>query len=1552
MDELAIPGPSIALSGTIPSGTNCVAVPPDLVSWWRAEGDARDALGGNHGELVKNVGFAPGKVGTGFLFGGSNHVQVPYHSSLTLTNEITIEFWYKNFRTGDYYYGFIANRGQEYQPVNYGVNVNYQYGIGPFFDDPNVAGGVNGNTFETSYYSPIPTTLEWHHFAVTYRQINPTNVELKTFINGQLVKTGVLPGNLARSVNTYPLTIGVSTLQGGDFFQGIIDEMSLYKRALTTEEIQGIFAAGSAGKCVPPPPVQCAAVPQGLVGWWPGEGNTADVWDGNPGVLSGTVPFTAGKVGQAFVFGSGHVRVPASSNLNVGAGPGLTVETWIKPNQVLTQRPLVEWNNGSGFVGTHIWMAVPLGQGGAGSLFANLIDASGANHQITSPTNLLVPNAFQHIALTYDKPSGLTALFVNGTQVAQTNLGTFTPYTSSDIYFGVRPSGNHLGPYQGAMDEVSIYSRALTTQEIQSIVEAGSAGKCLPERPPVITSQPLNRSAIAGETVTFSVGAEGPGTLLYQWRFNASNLVGATNSWLTMTNVQPTNAGSYSVLVANAFGSVESSDAVLTVEAPPLCVAPPAGLVGWWSGEGNADDVWDGNPGVVSGSVPYTAGRVGQAFVFGSGHVRIPASPSLNVGAGPGLTLEAWVKPNQILTQRPLFEWNNGSGFIGAQLWFAVPWSRGGAGSLFANLIDVNGQGHAMTTGTNLLVANVFQHVALTYDKASGLTALYVNGVQVAQTNLGSFTPYTTSALYLGVRPSGSASGAYQGSIDEASVYARALTAQEIQSISSAGAAGKCPDRRPPVITEQPQSRSVMPGESVTFSVGAEGSGTLLYQWRFNASSLVGATRSSLTMTNVQPTNAGSYSVLVANAFGSVESSDAVLTVEAPPLCVAPPAGLVGWWPGEGNANDVWNGNPGVLSGSVPFTPGKVGQAFVFGSGHVRVPASSNLNVGAGPGLTVETWIKPNQVLTQRPLVEWNDGGGFMGTHIWMAVPLGQGGAGSLFANLVDASGANHQITSPTNLLVPNAFQHIALTYDKTSGLTALFVNGTQVAQTNLGTFTPYTSSDIYFGVRPSGNHLGPYQGLMDEVSIYSRALTAQEVQSIFVAGSTGKCPDARPPVITAQPQNRSAIAGETVTFSVGAEGPGTLLYQWRFNASNIVGATSSSLTITNVQPANAGTYSVLVANAFGFVVSSDATLEVNQLPVAKCLSVTVPADSNCLALVSVDNGSFDPDGDPITVSQVPPGPYPLGTNPVFLVVTDSRGASNVCAAIVVVADLTPPQIVCPDNIVVTNAHDAWTSAVTYAVAASDNCSDLVVSVEPPSGSEFPLGTTTVQARAVDGAGNVASCTFTVTVVSGNSAPVPVIEVSPLAKFAGWTNLIVISPNGTNAAVVFDGSKSHDLDDTNIAFAWFEGTNLFGAAKTATNTLPVGSHEIVLRLDDGYPYGTNRASVVVEVISAGDALEVLADMITNSSLGAQRQHDLLVSIYAAGAAVDHGVVGAAIKSLQALQSKVLVQVAPADPQLATDLITAAQSIIDALKTGYKPDRGGRLNVLPNPGQDS
>ncbi|HME46174.1 MAG TPA: hypothetical protein VKF36_24035, partial [Syntrophorhabdales bacterium] len=151
--------------------------------------------------------------------------------------------------------------------------------------------------------------------------------------------------------------------------------------------------------------------------------------------------------------------------------------------------------------------------------------------------------------------------------------------------------------------------------------------------------------------------------------------------------------------------------------------------------------------------------------------------------------------------------------------------------------------------------------------------------------------------------------------------------------------------------------------------------------------------------------------------------------------------------------------------------------------------------------------------------------------------------------------------------------------------------------------------------------------------------------------------------------------------------------------------------------------------NPYGDIYQSDP---INQPPVALCQNVTVNAGSACTAPASIDKGSYEPNGDPVTLTQAPAGPYPLGTTtPVTLTVTDSKPPSSQsqCAGTVTVQDKTPPTItmasVSPSVLWPPN-HKMVDVTVNYT--SIDNCSSQptctisgVTSNEPISSSDYSI---------------------------------------------------------------------------------------------------------------------------------------------------------------------------------------------------------------------------------------
>jgi hypothetical protein len=169
-----------------------------------------------------------------------------------------------------------------------------------------------------------------------------------------------------------------------------------------------------------------------------------------------------------------------------------------------------------------------------------------------------------------------------------------------------------------------------------------------------------------------------------------------------------------------------------------------------------------------------------------------------------------------------------------------------------------------------------------------------------------------------------------------------------------------------------------------------------------------------------------------------------------------------------------------------------------------------------------------------------------------------------------------------------------------------------------------------------------------------------------------------------------------------------------------------------------------------------------NQPPVALCQNVTISAGANCTADASINNGSSDPDGDQITLTQSPAGPYPKGTTTVTLTVTDSNMASSSCTATVTVNDTNAPTILC-NNVAAQSASangscSAIVPDVTGLVRAqsSDNCTaqaNLIITQNPTAGSNVNgTGSHPITVTVKDADNNSTNCTVTFT-VSDTTAP-------------------------------------------------------------------------------------------------------------------------------------------------------------------------------------------------------
>jgi hypothetical protein len=432
--------------------------------------------------------------------------------------------------------------------------------------------------------------------------------------------------------------------------------------------------------------------------------------------------------------------------------------------------------------------------------------------------------------------------------------------------------------------------------------------------PPSITTQPQNQAINVGSSATFNVTATGSAPLNYQWWFNGTNLLaGATNSSLTLTNVQMDDAGNYSMVVTNTAGSVTSSNAVLTVNTSNVPIT-----------------VYDFNNGLPAGTV-FRSGTLVMGVTNAGGFnnsgcmVLTRPIPSTQIYG-------QWCITNDLANGAAVSNFNvsfklymgNGSGGNapvphpgGNGLIFHVgptpPNQYTGGASSWGNGLDVtfrtynsspnapgvnieyNASTNTKSPGSGTIIATSsfigYLQTNGASDNFSGAVDVSVtlsNGVlNVVCSNalIGNRVVYTNLTIpgFAPISPGTLAFTATSG--------ASAIEDAWIDNVSIAVNTGAGPGNVPPLITTQPQNQSVSAGQTATFSVTVTNTASppISHQWwkivpGISTNSISPATNASYTTPALSLADNGEqYYATVSNAVSLATSSTATLTVTGQP---------------------------------------------------------------------------------------------------------------------------------------------------------------------------------------------------------------------------------------------------------------------------------------------------------------------------------------------------------------------------------------------------------------------------------------------------------------------------------------------------------------------------------------------------------------------------------------------------------------------------------------------------------------------------------------------
>jgi photosystem II stability/assembly factor-like uncharacterized protein len=443
--ELVVPvtGFSEFIFGSfVPS--SCVAPPPGLVSWWPGDGNAQDLTNRNWGALVSGATFATGLVGQAFSFDGVDDYVFAPGTGIDSLQQLTIEAWVKLDSMPPRIERFVTLGEPNEKAV-----LRYDGTSGP--GQLHFGMKINGAWCHIRVNNVLQTGI-FYHVAGTY-----DGSVMRLYLDGVELDSLAVAGLVDVGAGVY-LSTWVESLDG------LLDEIAIYNRALSSAEIQAVYLADSLGKCKPSiAPPSCVTPPPGLVSWWDGDGNANDRMNRNQGSLVNGTTFATGLVGQAFSFDGvdDYVSAPGTG---IDSLQQLTIEAWVRLNSmppikerfvtlgVPNEKAVLRYDGTSGPGQLHFYMRI-----------------GGALREIRV-NNVLQTGVFYHVAGTYD--GNAMRLYLNGAEAGSLAVAGLVG-VGAGVYLSA-----WVEALDGLLDEIAIYDRALSSAEIQAIYLADSLGKC------------------------------------------------------------------------------------------------------------------------------------------------------------------------------------------------------------------------------------------------------------------------------------------------------------------------------------------------------------------------------------------------------------------------------------------------------------------------------------------------------------------------------------------------------------------------------------------------------------------------------------------------------------------------------------------------------------------------------------------------------------------------------------------------------------------------------------------------------------------------------------------------------------------------------------------------------------------------------------------------------------------------------------------------------------------------------------------------------------------
>ncbi len=423
-----------------------------------------------------------------------------------------------------------------------------------------------------------------------------------------------------------------------------------------------------------------------------------------------------------------------------------------------------------------------------------------------------------------------------------------------------------------------------------------------------------------------------------------------------------------------------------------------------------------------------------------------------------------------------------------------------------------------------------------------------------------------------------------------------------------------------PSITSQPSDVAVCEGDNATFSVTASGD-DLTYQWQKDGFDISGATTSSYTVSNVISSDAGSYTCVVTNSCGNVTSNAATLTVNPNTAITSQPSDVTACDGGTAtfsvtatgsNLTYQWQKDGSDISGAInsSLTYDYVDATY---AGSYTCVVSGDCGTVTSNAATLT--VNPNTAITSQP----SDVTACEGDNATFSVSAtGSNLTYQWQKDGVAISGATSSTLTLNNVTSTDAASYTCVVSgdcgNVTSNSATLTVNPATAITNESGSQTACDGSDVTFSVTATGSNL-TYQWKKDGTNIsgatsasytISGATTSDE--GTYTCDVSGDCGNVTSSAMTltitssltlGTVDDQSACPNGTATFTVTANGTNTT-YQWRKDGTNLTdggnisGATTATLTISNVSASDVAAYSCYVTSDCGDATSNNANLTLN----------------------------------------------------------------------------------------------------------------------------------------------------------------------------------------------------------------------------------------------------------------------------------------------------------------------------------------------------------------------